>query len=101
MVVLGGQRVETCFRIIEPFDFNKVIEVIRDNLKNGTLKHSNYWPEGQVFFKMPPFEEEDWGDSVLYYFECSTCGQLFELSVEMYHGRGGRWQPISQESRKL
>ena len=93
-------HLKTWFRIREPWDFDKVIQVIRENLKNGTLKHSDYWPEGKVLMEMPPFEKEDWSDSVLYYFECSTCNQLFKLWVEMYHGRGGSWQPIDQESEK-
>jgi len=94
-------HMKTFFKIRDPSDFNKVVEVIRDNLKDGTLKHSTYWPEEKILIEMPPFEKENWGDLVLYYFECSTCNQLFQLSVEMYHGSGGSWQPISRENKGL
>jgi hypothetical protein len=92
------RSMKTCFRIREPSDFNRVLEVIRDKLNDGTLKHSSYWPEGKMFIQMPPFEKEEWGDFVLYYFECSTCKQVFQLSAEMYHGHGGNWQPINRTS---
>jgi hypothetical protein len=30
-----------------------------------------------------------WDDVLLYHFRYNTCGQLFELSAETYHGAGG------------
>jgi hypothetical protein len=32
---------------------------------------------------------------VEYCFECTYCGQRFELFAETYHGRGGSWSPTT------
>jgi hypothetical protein len=31
-----------------------------------------------------------------YGFRCTSCGQLFSLSAETYHGSGGHWQPVAR-----
>ena len=90
-------NMKTRVRIRGLSDFDRVIGIVRESLKEGVIRHSAYWPEGKVLMEMPPFEKEDWGDFVLYYFECSACNQRFKLSVEMYHGSGGSWQAINQE----
>jgi hypothetical protein len=82
------------FRIRLPSDFKQALKIIRDSLKADVLKLSYYWPKDKAFIEMPPFEKEDWGDYILYYFECSTCNQLFEFSVETYHGSGGILKPV-------
>ena len=92
-------HINNCFRIRCPSDFTKAVKVVHDNLKDGIIKQSTYWPQEKSLMEMPPFEKEEWGDFILYYFECSDCNQLFQLSVEMYHGGGGSWQPISRGNR--
>ena len=38
-------------------------------------------------------------DIVHYYFRCSACNLLFELFVDTYHGSGGEWRPVEDESQ--
>jgi len=82
----------TEFQIKFPSDLKKAIAVTRDNLADGTI--SNVTKGGDC----KPFEElvssGKWDDVLLYRFQCNTCGQLFELSAETYHGSGGWWKPV-------
>lgn len=82
------------FPIRFPSDLRKAITVARDNLADGTLSDATTG-EGHK-----PFDElvssGKWNDAVRYHFRCNTCGQLFELYAETYHGRGGWWKPIDK-----
>ena len=84
----------TEFRIKFPSDLRKAIAVTRDNLADGTI--SNVTTAGDC----KPFDElvtsGKWDDVLLYHFKCNTCGQLFELSAETYHGAGGWWKPVDK-----
>jgi len=84
----------TEFRIKLPSDLKKAIAVTRDNLADGTI--SDITPGGDC----KPFEEliasGKWDDVLRYHFQCNTCGQLFELSAETYHGLGGWWKPVEK-----
>jgi hypothetical protein len=91
------QNLKIEYKIRSPRDLEKAIHVISDNLHDGTLRRSDYWPKGKIRVEMPPFEEGIWGDLIIYYFECAGCGQLFSLSAETYHGSGGSWRPICRE----
>ena len=50
---------------------------------------------------MPDFEslltQEHLPDSIHYFFRCSSCGLLFQLFVNTYHGSGGEWRPVHDE----
>jgi len=82
----------TEFQIKLPSDLRQAIAVTRDNLADGTI--SDVTTGGNC----KPFDElvssGKWDDVLLYRFRCNTCGQLFELSAETYHGAGGRWKPV-------
>ena len=84
----------TEFQIKLPSDLRKAIAVTRDNLADGTI--SDVTTHG--FYKS--FDElislGKWDDVLLYHFKCNTCGQLFALSAETYHGSGGVWKPIDK-----
>jgi len=85
----------TTVQIKSPADMTNTLKVIRDNLQDTTLVEVDYWPEGQIkldrpsFMSIPP--RGPWPDYLEYYFSCPTCGQLYRLSVEAFHGIGGTW----------
>jgi hypothetical protein len=89
------------WRIFTPGDIAEAIGVVKDNLKDGTIVESSYWPdavlriENQAIGEVP--EKGPWPDVMIYYFQCRRCGQLFKLSAETYHGSGGEWKPVHQE----
>ena len=89
------------YEIGRPGQLSKAIRVVRDNLADGTIVESAYWPEGILKLDQSDFsslsETGPWGDGFDYYFECSTCGQKFRLSAETYHGSGGAWEPIDAD----
>ena len=95
---------EVCqkFKIALPKDLEKAISVVRDNLADGTIIESSFWPENILKTQTEPFSKVDskgpWDDILIYYFECPECNQLFKLSAETYHGAGGSWQPIKENS---
>ena len=38
-------------------------------------------------------EHQQWpSDAITHIFECSSCGQRFQLAVDTYHGSGGTWE---------
>lgn len=89
------QDLNTEFRIRRPSDLQKAIAVARDNLADGTLS------DVAADANSKPFDElvssGKWDDILLYHFQCSTCGQMFELSAETYHGAGGWWKPVGEK----
>jgi hypothetical protein len=92
------QEVNHVVTVQTPSDLTKAIQVIRDNLADGTLRQSDYWPHDQIrcdpsFSELP--EHAPWPDYVRYFFQCPECLRTFELSVETYHGAGGQWRPVA------
>ena len=89
------------YEIGRPGQLSKAIRVVRDNLADGTIVESAYWPEGVLKLDQSDFsslnETGPWADGFDYYFECSVCGQKFRLSAETYHGSGGAWEPIDAD----
>ena len=40
-----------------------------------------------------------WPDDCIHHtFRCTNCSQTFRLAVETYHGSGGTWQPVGENS---
>ncbi len=95
---------EVCqeYKIGLPKDLEKTIKVIRDNLADETIVESDFWPDGILKAQSDNFSELNpkgpWQDSLLYFFGCPKCNQIFQLSAETYHGAGGSWKPINQRS---
>ena len=83
----------TEFQIRFPSDLKQAIAVTRDNLADGTISDVT---SGDC----KPFDElvssGQWDDVLLYQFKCNSCGHLFELYAETYHGSGGRWTTIDK-----
>jgi hypothetical protein len=95
---------EVCqkYKINLPSDLKKAIRVIHGNIADGTIIESDFWPDQYLKTSNEPFSkirvEGPWDDVLIYYFECTKCKQLFQLSAETYHGSGGSWQPINKDS---
>ena len=86
----------TEFQIKLPSDLRKAIAVTRDNLADGTISDVTTGGDCKPFSEL--VSSGKWDDVLLYHFQCNTCGQLFELSAETYHGAGGRWKPVDNRS---
>lgn len=88
------------FPIRAPADLRKAIAVAGDNLRDGTLEEIALG--SSVLEKQLPFSSvtagAQVGDLVLYRFRCTTCGELFSLSAETFHGSGGAWCPDREGS---
>jgi hypothetical protein len=80
------------FQIKLPSDLRKAIAVTRDNLTAGTISDVTTGGDCKPFAEL--VSSGQWDDVLLYYFQCNICGQLFQLSAETYHGRGGWWKPV-------
>ena len=93
---------EVCqtYKIDYPSDLKQAIKVIKDNIADGTIIESNYWPDQNLGMIIEPFAEiktqGPWDDILIYYFECTQCKQLFKLGAETYHGQGGSWEPVKK-----
>lgn len=83
------------FEIRSPADLAKAIRVARDNVADGTIVEVR----SRSQFQREPFSsvspEGPWDDVVEYGFRCTSCGQLFSLRAETYHGSGGEWRPVA------
>jgi hypothetical protein len=82
------------FEIRSPGDLAQAIRVTRDHVADGTLVEV---PSRSPVFCEPfsaVIPEGPWEDVVGYGFRCTSCGQLFSLSAETYHGSGGEWRPV-------
>lgn len=100
-------RCENCEELSQRYEIkrsaqlSKAIRVVRDNLADGTIVESTYWPEGILKLDQSDFsslhETGPWDDVFAYYFECSSCRQKFCLGAETYHGSGGAWEPIDAD----
>jgi hypothetical protein len=95
---------EVCqnYRINFPSDLKQAIRVVQDNIADGTIIESGFWPDQYMKTTNTPFSEIQskgpWDDLLIYYFECLRCKQLFKLSAETYHGSAGSWEPINRDS---
>ena len=97
------QELDTTITIDGPSMLENVLKVVRDNMHDGTIVESTFWPKAQIRLNQPPFlsipDTAPWPDVFEYYFECSNCGQLYRLAVETYHGSGGSWSPFEPTTR--
>jgi len=82
------------FQIKLPSDLRQAIAVTRDNLADGTISDVTTGGDCKPFDEL--VSSGKWDDVLMYRFKCNTCGQLFELSAETYHGAGGWWKPVDK-----
>ena len=78
-----------------PVELAEIIRTTQQYVRQGTIVESDWWPANEIALNRTPFlsvsDKGPWVDVLIYYFECSACQQLFQLSAESYHGAGGRW----------
>lgn len=90
------------YKIVSPSDLKKAIRVAQDNIADGIVIESDFWPQQNLKISHEPFSgiqvNGPYDDFLIYYFECPECKQLFQLSAETYHGSGGSWKPIDRDS---
>ena len=90
------------YPIRTPGELDKAIVVIADNLNDGTLEELPI--HAPIFEPSVPFASVVAGterpDILSYRFRCKTCGEVFSLTVETYHGSGGSWHPERESASR-
>jgi len=81
-----------------PADLNRAITTIADAVHKGLLHYEGAGQSGDPFSRIG---SGHWGDFVSNYFSCTSCGQLFHLHAETYHGSGGAFEKIDKIEEKL
>jgi len=51
------EKINVTYQIKSPNDFKKALRVIKDNLADGTIVDSSYWPEGTIKCCHTPFSQ--------------------------------------------
>jgi hypothetical protein len=90
------------YEIRSPGELRKAFAVGRDNIADGTIRQIS----GESFLQAAKEVLDEGGpwpnDYLFYQFECSTCGERFDLDAETYHGGGGAWvQTCNSAENKL
>ena len=92
------KSVQKNIRIRSPQDLKEIIDITRILVNDKVLivldDNSNKSNESSCtpFNNLP--NEGPWDDYLKYIFKCVYCGKMFLLSVETYHGTGGRWETL-------
>jgi hypothetical protein len=90
---------EHCIRLTSgtpikvPADLKRAINNAAEAVKNGVLKYEGMGPWGDPFSQLA--NGGHWSDIVNNYFSCRSCGQLFHLHAETYHGSGGAFEKVA------
>jgi hypothetical protein len=78
--------------ILKPADYRTLIRVLIERIDRNELRIVH-----GVALAPLLMEDSVWPDDIISHsFQCVTCGQKFELSVDTYHGIGGSWQTVHQ-----
>lgn len=72
-------------KISNPTTLKDVLLTIKQLILEGKLKDIS--PDPSQFSTLPP--AGPYPDIITHHFHCSSCENIFELSVETYHGLGG------------
>ena len=88
------------FAIRQPYELRRAIEITKQNIEDGTLLEiRNANPLSRISFSSL-VAGEPWDDIVDFRFCCKSCGELFSLHAETYHGSGGYWEPDNTKSAR-
>jgi hypothetical protein len=82
-----------------PKDLKRAIGKAAEAVANGVLKYEGAGQSGDPF--RPLASGGHWSDLVSNYFSCRSCGQLFHLHAETYHGSGGAFEKIEKIEEQL
>jgi hypothetical protein len=79
-------------RIGFPAELTEAIRYCKELFASGAFRMSSYWPERTPRLTATDWTELSetgpWEDILQYYFECPSCGQIFLLHADTYHGAG-------------
>ena len=80
-----------------PQQLRGIVVKIQAAVEAGILQ-SNEFESSRALIGQPAFSDLDLDttipDVMRYYFECSSCGSVFGLLVETFHGQGGTWSRL-------
>ena len=80
-----------------PQQLRSVLDKIRAAVSAGTIR-CNEFESSRALIGQPPFSDLDLTttipDVIRYYFECTSCGAVFGILVETFHGEGGKWSKL-------
>ena len=94
---------------------HKAHRVVMANIADGTIVEVDvpFYNEPEKYAALigvekleePPKEDfaalmtaDTWPDIILHHFRCTSCQLMFRFAVNTYHGSGGEWEPIPDES---
>ncbi|MFZ3512617.1 hypothetical protein LC147_05975 [Vibrio harveyi] len=86
-------------KINDPKDLANAMCFLNERTEAKTLKYLGYGSWGEPFSQM--VNRKGWNDLICNYFACRTCGQVFNLYAETYHGSGGAIAAIDSIAGKL
>jgi len=86
------------YEIPSPKELHKAFAVARDNIADDTIQlasgSESYWSFAKALAENGPWPD----DRLFCQFACRSCGELFNLSVDTYHGNG-EWRQASADDR--
>lgn len=90
-------------RVVEirtPGEFEKTLRVIRANLADGTLEELAPIGQDSGAPLIDLSQAGPWPDCIDRRCGCTTCGSCYRLTVETWHGAGGRWARVACEDAR-
>ena len=86
------------FAIHAPYQLRQAIRIAKQNLDDLTLSEIEESPFSMQASFSQVADGGPWDDVVGYRFRCTSCGEMFSLHAETYHGSGGYWEPENSSS---
>jgi hypothetical protein len=80
-----------------PGQLRRIVSKIQAAVSDGVLR-CNEFESSRALIGQTPFSELNLDQSIpdvlRYYFDCVSCGDVFSLEAEAFHGQGGRWSKL-------
>lgn len=80
-----------------PVQLKRILSKLRAAIEDNKLIYNSFESDRGCIGQKPFTEIKIEGplpDIMLYYFDCTSCGAVFGLEVETYHGQGGKWSRL-------
>jgi hypothetical protein len=96
---------DSCLRLTSetpirtPANLKQVIAKVAKAVNQGVVKYEGAGQSGDPFSSLA--KGGPWSDIVSNYFSCISCGQLFHLHAETYHGSGGAFEKVEKTEEQL
>ena len=82
-----------------PADLKRAIKKAAEAVQSGVLKYEGAGQAGDPFAQLA--RGGHWSNFVSNYFSCTSCGQVFHLHAETYHGAGGAFEKAEKIDEPL